>query len=196
AYMDQDKLAALMGQAPRISMANVMLDESQETALYHAVKNAPAIAGITVMRNMREGFDKTMAESANISVVIFSIVASIIAVGVVYNSARIQLSERARELASLRILGFTRGEVSYILLGEITIITIIAIPLGLWLGYVMAAGMVESFDSDLYAIPLIISPITYIRAALVVGGATLVSALIVRRRIDRMDLVAVMKTRE
>jgi putative ABC transport system permease protein len=145
---------------------------------------------------VRKSFDDTMAESANISVVIFSFVASLIAIGVVYNSARIQLSERARELASLRILGFTKGEVSYILLGELFIIVAVAIPLGLWLGHGMAAGMVASFDSDLYSIPLIITQQTYIRAAGVVAGASIASALIVRRRIDRMDLVAVMKTRE
>ncbi len=196
AYMDQDKLASLLGEVSQVTIANVMIDEGQESALYQAVKDAPAISGITLMSQMRKSFDETMAESANISVFIFSFVASLIAVGVVYNSARISLSERARELASLRILGFTRGEVSYILLGELFIITVVAIPLGLWLGYLMAAGMVESFDSDLYAIPLIITQATYTRAALVVAGASLASALIVRRRIDRMDLVSVMKTRE
>lgn len=196
AYMDQDRLAALLGERPQVTLANVMIDEDQQGALFTAVKNSPSVSGITLMSQVRASFDQTMAESATISVVIFSFVASLIAVGVVYNSARIQLSERARELASLRILGFTRGEVSYILLGELFVITAVAIPIGLWLGYLMAAGMVASFDSDLYSIPLLISRTTYIRAALVVTGASLFSALIVRRRIDRMDLVAVMKTRE
>ncbi len=196
AYMDQDKIAALMNQVPQVLVANVMIDEGQEEALFDAVKTAPAISGITLMSRVRESFDATMAESANISVVIFSMVASVIAIGVVYNSARIQLSERARELASLRILGFTKGEVSYILLGELFLIVAAAIPIGLWLGHAMAAGMVASFDSDLYSIPLIITRETYIRAAGVVAGASIASALIVRRRIDRMDLIAVMKTRE
>ncbi|HHC29850.1 MAG TPA: ABC transporter permease, partial [Rhodobacterales bacterium] len=196
AYMEQDKLAALLGQEPQVLLANVMIDEAQNDALFEAVKAAPGISGITLMSQVRKSFDDTMAESANISVYVFSFVASLIAIGVVYNSARIQLSERARELASLRILGFTKGEVSYILLGELFILVAVAIPLGLWLGHGMAAGMVASFDSDLYSIPLIITKETYIRAAGVVGGASLASALLVRRRIDRMDLVSVMKTRE
>ena len=196
AYMDQDRLAGLLGQVPQVTLANVMIDEGQTEALYKAVKDAPAISGITLMTQVRRSFDETMAESAWISVFIFSTVASLIAIGVVYNSARIQLSERARELASLRILGFTRGEVSYILLGELFLLVAAAIPLGLWLGYGMAAGMVASFDSDLYSIPLLITRKTYMRAALVVAGASLASALLVRRRIDRMDLVSVMKTRE
>jgi len=196
AYMDLDNLSAILNQAPQASLANVLIDEDQQDALYTAVKNAPAIAGITLMSQVRASFDETMAESANISIVIFSFVASLIAIGVVYNSARILLSERARELASLRILGFTRGEVSYILLGELMLLTAVAIPLGLWMGYGLAGGMVASFTSDLYSIPLIVARVTYVRAALVVAGASLFSALVVRRRIDRMDLVAVMKTRE
>ena len=192
----QDELAAMLGQVPQVTLANVMIDEARQDALYDAVKAAPGLSGITLMSQVRNSFDETMAESAWISVTVFTLVASLIAVGVVYNSARILLSERARELASLRILGFTRGEVSYILLGELFLLTAAAIPLGLWIGHGMAAGMVASFDSDLYSIPLIVAQKTYMRAALVVAGASLASALIVRRRIDRMDLVAVMKTRE
>lgn len=196
AYMDQDHLSAVLDQVPQATLANVMIDDALQGELYEAIRNTPAISGITLMSQVRNSFDATMAESANISVVVFSLVASLIAVGVVYNSARIQLSERAREIASLRILGFTRGEVSYILLGELFILVAVAIPLGLWMGYGMAGAMVASFDSDLYSIPLIITQKTYVRAALVVAGASIASALLVRRRIDRMDLVSVMKTRE
>ncbi len=196
AYMDQDHLSALLGQVPQATLANVMIDDALQDELYEAIRNTPAISGITLMSQVRNSFDETMAESANISVVVFSLVASLIAIGVVYNSARIQLSERAREIASLRILGFTRGEVSYILLGELFILVAVAIPLGLWMGYGMAGSMVAAFDSDLYSIPLIITQQTYVRAALVVAGASIASALLVRRRIDRMDLVSVMKTRE
>ena len=123
AYMDQDKLAAMLGQVPQVTLANVMIDEAMEDALYQAVKDAPGLSGITLMTQVRKSFDETMAESAWISVWIFTVVASLIAVGVVYNSARILLSRtRAASSRSLRILGFTRGEVSYILLGELFIL--------------------------------------------------------------------------
>lgn len=196
AYMELETAAALLGQMPRLSLANVVIDTAHEEALFDAVKASPAISGITYMSEVRQGFDETIAESAGITLTIYTFMAALIAIGVVYNSARIQLSERARELASLRILGFTRGEVSYILLGELFILTVVAIPIGLLLGFGMAAAMVESFKSDLYALPLIVTDTTYWRAAGVVSAATIVSALIVRRRIDKMDLVAVMKTRE
>ena len=196
AYMDRETMAGLVRQRPQVNGANVLIDEAQEAALYAAVKHAPVAAGITLLGQVRAAFDETIAENAGMTTTINTLIAALIAIGVVYNSARIQLSERARELASLRILGFTRGEVSYILLGELFILTVVAIPVGWVIGYGLAASMVAAFDSDLYAIPLVVTRETYTRAALVVAGASLISALIVRRRIDRMDLVAVMKTRE
>jgi putative ABC transport system permease protein len=196
AYMDIATLSALMGRAPLVSMANVLIDEALEEELYSMVKSAPVVAGVIFLAQIREAFDAYIGENASIMTTIFSMVAGLITVGVVYNSARIALSERARELASLRILGFSRGEVSYILLGEIAVLTVLAIPLGFAIGYGLAAGMVSAFESDLYAIPLVVTRDTYMRAALTVLIASVVSALIVRRRIDRMDLVAVMKTRE
>lgn len=124
------------------------------------------------------------------------ILASIIAFAVVYNNARIALAERSRELASLRVLGFSRAEVSRILLGEMAFATLLAIPLGLFLGYAMAAGVVDAYATELLRIPLIVDPATYATAALTVGISALLSALIVRRRIDHLDLVGVLKTRD
>jgi putative ABC transport system permease protein len=122
--------------------------------------------------------------------------AVIVTFGVVYNSARIQLSERGRELASLRILGFTRGEASWILLGEIAILVVLAIPLGWALGYGLAALVAHNLDTELYRVPFIIERATYAKAAAAVIAAAAVSALLVRRRIDNLDLIAVLKTRE
>jgi len=196
AYMELGELSRLMQQAPQVDMAQVALDEAGEAALYAAVKEAPGIASITLLTQVRRAFDETISENAGMSMTVNAVLAALIAVGVVYNSARIQLSERARELASLRILGFTRAEVSYILLGELLLLTLAAIPAGLLMGRAMAAGMVASFTSDLYAIPLVIARDTYGMAAGIVLAAAAASALIVRRRLDRLDLVAVMKTRE
>jgi putative ABC transport system permease protein len=120
----------------------------------------------------------------------------LITFGVAYNGARVQLSERARELASLRILGFSRAEVSYVLIGETLILALLAQPLGWWIGVGVARLFTQAFSSDLYEIPLVIEPSTFTQASLVVLGATAVSLLLVRRRLDGLDLVAVMKTRE
>jgi putative ABC transport system permease protein len=120
----------------------------------------------------------------------------VIAGGVVYNAARVSLSERTRELASLRVLGFTRGEISFILLGELAAVTLLAIPVGLLLGYVFAGLLVAAFNTELYRFPLVITARTYAYGASAVLVAATLSGLAVRRRLDHLDLVAVLKTRE
>jgi putative ABC transport system permease protein len=124
-----------------------------------------------------------------------TLLAATIAVGVVYNTARIAFSERSRELASLRVLGYTRGEISYILLGELAVIVFLAIPLGCVVGYQLCAIGAAS-QTDLFRIPLVVKPSTYAFSALVVLAAATVSGLLVRRKLDHMDLVEVLKTRE
>jgi putative ABC transport system permease protein len=120
----------------------------------------------------------------------------VIAGGVVYNAARVSLAERSRELASLRVLGFTRGEISQILLGELAVVTVLAIPLGLALGYTFAGLLVAAFNTELYRFPLVVSARTFAFAATAVVIAAALSGLAVRRRLDHLDLVAVLKTRE
>jgi putative ABC transport system permease protein len=127
---------------------------------------------------------------------IATLMACSIAFGVVYNSARIALSERSRELSSLRVLGYTRGEISYILLGELGLITLIAIPLGFFIGYWLCAYIAQALASDLFRVPLVIETKTYALAAAVVLASATVSGLIVRHKLDHLDLVEVLKTRE
>ncbi len=164
--------------------------------LFAAVKQTPALGTIALQTASRDKFRQTIEQNINISMSVYVIIAVIVASGVVYNFARIQLSERARELASLRVLGFTRGEVSRVLLGELGLIVVAAQPLGWLLGYLFALAMVKSLSSDLFSFPLVILPSTFAYASLIVLGAAAASALIVRRRVDRLDLVRVLKTRE
>ncbi len=195
-YIDAAVLAALRRSAPQVNLVHVSVDPAGLPALNAAVKATPGIAGMTLWTEVRTDFRETMGENLAISITVYSILGALIAIGVVYNAARIQLSERAHELASLRILGFTRGEVSFVLLGELLGLSFLAIPLGCLLGYGFAALIAWGFSTDTITIPLVIQPATYGHAALVVAGAAVASALVVRRRIDRLDLVAVMKTRE
>jgi putative ABC transport system permease protein len=195
-YMDAAALAALRLTGPEINLVHISVDADGMPALNAAVKATPGIAGMTLWTEVRRNFRDTMGENLAISISIYSGLGSLIAIGVVYNAARIQLSERAHELASLRILGFSRGEVSFVLLGELLGMALLAIPLGCLLGYGFAALIAWGFSTDTLTIPLVITRATYAYAALVVAGAAMVSALVVRRRIDQLDLVAVMKTRE
>jgi putative ABC transport system permease protein len=196
AYADIDFLDAQFRRSPRMSTVNVLIDERHLPELHAALQETPALAGLISMTDNRRSFEETI--SANITVVnsIYAGIAILITVGVAYNGARIQMSERARELASLRILGFSRAEVSSVLVGETMVLAILAQPLGWLMGAWIATALSNSFSSDLYAVPLVLEPAIFARASLVVLAASLVSVLLVRRRIDRMDLVAVMKTRE
>ncbi|MGB7242016.1 MAG: FtsX-like permease family protein, partial [Sulfitobacter sp.] len=196
AYMDSAYLNALFRQAPRLSTVNITLDPQQTEALHTAIKNTPRISGIVEMNDNRRAFEDTIEQNIVVMNTIYIVVAVLITIGVTYNAARIQLSERARELASLRILGFGRGEVSYILIGEMMLIALVAQPFGWLIGAGIAQMMTNAFTSDLYSIPLVLKPATFTLASLVVLSAAFASVMIVRRRLDRLDLVSVMKTRE
>jgi putative ABC transport system permease protein len=195
AFMDLDALNELM-YGPRLTGAHIAYDTRQQADLYAAIKSTPGIGSIALQRHALARFRETIAQNINYSVSVYVVLAVIIAFGVVYNSARIQLSEHARELASLRVLGFTRAEVSRVLLTELALLTLIAIPLGWIIGYGFGWLLIQAFSSDLYRVPLTIERATYAKASLVILVATAVSALIVRRRIDRLDLIAVLKTRD
>jgi putative ABC transport system permease protein len=160
------------------------------------VTDLPGVMGTIDMTQNRMSFVETISQNILVVTTIYAILGSIITVGVCYNAARIQLSERARELASLRILGFSKFDVGKVLVGEVMILVILAQPLGWWFGTEVARWMTEGFSSDLYAIPLVLEPSTYARSSLIVLTAAVISTLIVARRLGRLDLISVMKTRE
>ncbi len=196
AYMGLASLNRLMGEGAVISGANLMVDARHADSLNRRLKDTPAVAAVTVKSAAVESFEKTMAEAMMAIISFYIGFAGAVAFGVVYNSAQVSLSERARELASLRVLGFTRGEVAYILLGELGLMVLFSIPLGGAIGYGLAWFWTVSLDTDLYRIPLVVEPATYGIAVLVVVVAGLISGLLVRRRLDGLNLVEVLKTRE
>ena len=160
-YMDIDALNRLAGIGPRVSGVNLAIDHSELGALYSAVKETPSISSVTLQTVARERFKETIHENLTTMIVLYVTLSVIIAFGVVYNSARIQLSERARELATLRVLGFTRAEVSQVLLTELGVVVALAQPLGWLIGYGFAVALVIGFESDLFRIPLVISARTF-----------------------------------
>ncbi len=196
AYMEIGALNRFMGEGALLSGVSLKMDENLGNDLYRALKETPAVAGVTLQKESLATFRRTIDESLSIMITMYVVFGSLIAFGVVYNAARVTLSERGRELASLRVMGFTRAEVAYILLGELALITLIALPVGCVLGYGLAWLMALGLDTELYRIPLVVAPATYGIAMLVVIAAAAFSALIVGRRINNLDLIAVLKTRE
>ena len=196
AYMEIDALQRLLREGGALSGAFLKVDAAQVDALYQRLKDTPAVAGVSLKRTAIESFEKTLRDTFYVMIFFNLLFSGVISFGVVYNAARVSLSERSRELASLRVLGFTRGEISFILLGELATVTALAIPVGMLLGYVGAGLLVAAFDTELYRFPLVISSRTYAYAGTAVLVAATLSGLAVRRRLDHLDLVAVLKTRE
>jgi putative ABC transport system permease protein len=197
AYMPLRALNRLVRDGDVISGAELSVDPAASQRLYATLKNTPRVASVAVKEASLHSFQETMARNIRMVQVFYAVFAGIIAFGVIYNTARISLSERARELASLRVLGFTRREIAFIMLLELATLTAAAIPVGLALGYVFAALLAAfALDTETYRFPLVIHRATYAYAALMTAAAALASALIVRRRIDKLDLVAVLKSRD
>ena len=196
AYMPLADLNHAIGDGDLVSAAQLSIARPDEDVLLARLKDTPAAAVVIVNRTLVETFRANNARNMLVFTSILTAFAAVIAVGVVYNNARIQLAERAWELASLRVLGFTRREVSVLLLGELALEIAVSIPVGLAAGYALAVLLVALMPHDVMELPLVISPRTYLYAAATVAAAGIASALVVRNRIDRLDLVAVLKTRE
>lgn len=196
AYMDIAALNRFMGEGPTINTVHLRTDALQRTVLFRELKETPMISSLTLKEAAVQTFHDTLAESMLIFVSFFVVFSCTLAFGVTYNTGRITLSERGRELATLRVLGFTRTEISYILLGEIGILTVVALPLGCGIGYSLALLITDAFKTELFRVPLAILPDTFGVSILIVLGATLASIFVVRRRLEHLDLIAVLKTRE
>jgi putative ABC transport system permease protein len=196
AYMDIRALNRLMRERPSVTAVHLRVDSREREALFRELKTLPRVSSLTVKEAAVQTFRDTMAETIRIFVSFFIVFSCALAFGVTYNAARISLSERGRELATLRVLGFTRAEISYILLGELALLTFVALPLGCLGGFALSSLISQAFETELYRVPLVILASTYGWAILIGLTATAVSAFLVRRRVDRLDLIAVLKTRE
>lgn len=196
AYMDLHALNALMREEGSLSGAYLKVDAHHAGELYRELKRLPAVSGVAFRDAVLRSFDEILDRSMRTFTLVEVLFACVIAFGVVYNGARIALSERGNELASLRVLGFTRGEVTGLLLGEQALLTLLAVPLGIALGIGIAWLLSTRLDTELYRIPLVIESATLCFAVLVIVFAASISGMLVARRIRRLDLVAVLKTRE
>ncbi len=196
AYVHIDRLNGLLKDPGLVEYVSVLVDEAEQQALYEKIKEIPTIAAVMLRDAAVASFDDTMKENLMVFVTIFGGLACVMGFGVAYNSARITLSERGRELATLRVLGFTRGEIGYILLGEVALLTVVSLPLGCVLGLGLSNLMASAFNTELFRIPLKIAPSSYALAVTYVLLVTALSAAVVRRRIHRLNLIEVLKTRE
>lgn len=196
AYMDIRELNRLMKEGSALSGAYLKVNPVFHKEVLDALRDMPRVSGAVLRKEEVRNFYETQAEALLFFTFIATVLAGTIAFGVVYNSARISLSERGRELASLRVLGYTRAEISYIFLGELAVLAVLSIPLGFLIGRGICEYMAKAFETDLFRIPVVIEPFTYSFSAAVVLVSAALSGLIVRYRLDHLDLVSALKSKE
>lgn len=195
-YMRLDNTNRLMAEGPAVNTALLSIDKKFSSEIYRRLREMPQIAGINLRQSVLDSFYDTIDRVILTFTFINALLGAVIAFGVVYNTVRMALSERARELASLRVLGYRQSEVAYILLGEMAILTLLSLPIGFIIGIGLCEVMIQGLASDLYRVPLVLSPFTFSLSALVVLLSAVLSALLVSRRLRQLDLVDVLKTRE
>lgn len=195
-YMELDTLNRYLKEPARISGAYLSLDSSLSSTVYQAVKDMPTVAGIALKNDSRIAFEKLMDTGAGAMRYIMVLIAGVITFGIVYNSARIAYAERERDIASLRVIGFTKNEAAFVLLGELGLVTVCALPMGAVMGYFLSQAISAGFSTDIYQIPAIYSPESYGAAAIAVVLASILSGWLVKRDIDQVNLVMALKSKE
>ena len=195
-YMQLDDLNRFMREGHALSGAYLAVNPEREAEIYRRIKEMPRVSGTEIKHKAIAGLQDMMAQQILIFAGVTTLLAGTIAFGVVYNTARVTLSERSRELSSLRVLGFTQGEAGFILLGELGFLTVLSLPLGAAMGKALCAVFMQSMQTDIFRIPLVLNPRTYAYAAVVILVSSLLSGIVIRRKINRLDLVGVLKTRE
>jgi putative ABC transport system permease protein len=196
AYMEIDQLRRSLGEGQTISGAHFAIDESLWDQFLAQAKKAPRIGSITTTRAARESYDKLVGDMMGISQAVISFFAIVVAFGVIYNGARIALSERTRDLATLRVLGFTRGEVAAVLVGELALLTLVALMPGLWLGGELTRLLLDAVSTETMRIPAILTGRAYSTAVLIVIISSALSFSVVARKVTALDLLGVLKARE
>lgn len=196
AYMDLEALNRVLREPGQVSGAYLSIDTARADRIYETLEDMPLVAGLSLKEEAREAFEVLMNTGAGAIRYVMGAIAFVITFGIVYNAARIAYAERTRDLASLRVIGFSKSETAFVLLGELAVVTLISLPVGAVMGYYLSFGIAAGFSTDLYQIPVVLDPVSYGQAILVVLTAAVVSGWLVKRDLDRSDLIIALKTRE
>ena len=195
-YTELEALGRLLQEPGRISGAHLRLQPDRTDAFNPAVAERPALAGLSHVRQAEASMRQTFSQGSGFMSTLFLTFAGMMAAGVAYATASVTLAEQQRDLATLQVLGYTRWQVSYVMLGELALLTLLALPLGLWVGYGFALWLMGTMSNELFTFPMVVDPAAYARSALFVLATVAVCAAWVRRQVDKVDLVASLKSRE
>ncbi|MEM1024300.1 MAG: FtsX-like permease family protein [Myxococcota bacterium] len=195
-HVNMDQLDQRLGQEPRTNTVLLNVDGPQLASVQARIKELPLVRSVLRRASIIEQFEEQTAGMLNVTMWILSAFASCIVIGVVYNNARVALSMRARDLATMRVLGFRQGEVAAVLYGELAVQVLLALPLGLWIGQLLCQGVAATVDPDEFRLPVVLTVRTYLFASMITVLASFVAGLMVRQRLRALDLIGVLKTTE
>jgi putative ABC transport system permease protein len=196
AYMDRRALSRLMAEPNRIAGVHIALDMARYAQFNAALKRTPSLAGASFLKLAEASMRRNFEEGVGVMNLMYAAFAAVMAGGVAFSAARVTFAEQERDLATLRVLGLTRGEVSYILIGEISFLALVAMPLGCLMGIGLAQWLMHLFETDMYAFPFVAAPAGYAFAVTFTLACVAAASLLVRRQIDRLDIVGVLKSRD
>ena len=196
AYMDGVALSRLLGEASAVDTAFLRIDGRQSEALFATLKGLPRTSGAAMARTVVRNFRRLVRQSIAVNLSFLFVFAGSLAAAIVYNDARIALAERSRELATLRVIGFTRGEIARILFGELGLVMLAGSPIGCLIGWGVAAAIMPVFGNEMMRMPMAPTLGSFVLAVGMIFAAGLLSALVVRRRLDTLDLIGVLKTQD
>ena len=196
AYIELDALNGLLREPARVTAAYLLIDRRQREAFSERAKELPRIVSVSFLDNASASMRKLLSEGSGFFANLFIVFSSLMAAGVAFSAARVTLSEQERDLATLRVLGFSRREASYVLLAELGALLLVALPVGVILGMTLSRWLMSQFETDLFTFPYVTNAAIYGKSALFIIAAVMVATLVVRRGVDRLDMVGVLKSRD
>ena len=196
AYLDRQSINRFLGEGDIVTGASLTIDMARRAEFLHAIKTVPRISWIAIKETMRASFRETTARMMGMLTTLYLTLAVIVAFGVIYNNARISLAERARELATLRVIGMTQQEVGAVIVIELGVLAVIAVPVGLLLGTGFATAIIHSVNTETVRLPLVFTSYTYTFAVVVVAVASVLSSMVVLRKLKQLDLIGALKAPE
>jgi putative ABC transport system permease protein len=197
AYADIGYLSRLLGEE---LSANIVLgktcNKSEWKNLYSALKKRPAVVGISErtrsLTQMDERFGKVMGTMIFMTVFF----AGLIAFGSILNTALVSLSERSREVGTLRVLGYTPAQITWIFSGESHLLNSVGIVLGLIAGIGLSKLVSAAYSTELYRFPSVIYPSRLVISAILMFFFITLAQLIIYRMITRFPWLEVLKVKE
>ncbi len=195
-YADRKHLARLLGKGPMLTGAMATVERRRLKQVMDSLDDLPGVRAVTATGQTLESFMESVEELIGVAVLVQTIAGAVIAFAVIYNASSVSIAEQERDLACMHSLGYSRRQVADIATHEVMPLGLIGVILGVPLAILVSHIIADAFETDLYRLPMVVRPVTYLTCAVLVLCFLFISRWLVRRRVYRIDIVRRLKTRE